>query len=136
MANVKKYESTAIVNATGEITGEQYTGKFTFKTRLSHKERMQIDTLRRQILGPQPEGAVPSPRALSAAQIFANLAVRTLDAPSFWKNSDNGMDLADDDLVSAVYDAAIKAEEDEIQKVRKAGEDAKKDLQADAPTEE
>jgi hypothetical protein len=38
------------------------------------------------------------------------------------------MDLSDDDVVSSVFDAAIKAEQDQIDEVKKAGEEARKAL--------
>jgi hypothetical protein len=125
---IKKYESSVSINATGELTGESFIGKFTFRTRLSHKDRLQIDTIRRQLLGAQPEGAQPSPRAESSAQIFANLQVRVVDAPSWWVNSNGGMDLSDDDVVSSVFDSAIKVEQDEIDLIKKAGEEALESL--------
>lgn len=79
-------------------------------------------------MGGAPEGA--SERARSIAEIFSQLTVRITDAPSWWRNSDNGMDLSDDKVVAEIYEAAIKAEQDEIARVQKTGEDAKKDLVA------
>lgn len=128
MATVQKFESSVVVDAVGEVTGETFTGKFIFRTRLSHKERMLIDIARRQLLGPQPEGAVPAPRAMQTAQIFANLQYRIVDAPSWWNNANNGTELADDDVVSAVYDAAIGEEAKLVESIKAAALKAKESL--------
>ncbi len=129
MATVAKHQITVPISVTGEVTGETLSGKFVFKTRLSHRERLAIDILRRQNLGPQPEGAIPSAQAMASAQILANLEMRVIDAPSWWTNSANGQDLADEDVIIAVYNAALKAESDAISAIRKDADDAKKDLE-------
>lgn len=126
---VTKYEAQFTVNTTGETTGDAYKGLFRVKTRLSHRDHLNRDRIRRDMLGANPDGA--SDRARSIAEIFSQLSVRVLDAPSWWANSENGIELADDNIVAEVYGEAIKAEQDEIQRVQKVGEGAKKDLSSE-----
>jgi hypothetical protein len=130
MAEILKHQVDVPVSVEGENTGEKFTGKFTFKTRLSHKERLTIDILRRQYLGAQPEGAVPSADASATAQIMADLDVRIISAPSWWTNSDNGKDLADNEVLYSVFNAAVGAERKAIMDIKEAAAKAKKDLEA------
>jgi hypothetical protein len=127
-----KYENEFTVRDVGETTGTSYAGKFKVKTRLSHRDRLNIDNLRRQLLGPVPEGNMPSERAINTAEIFSQLGFRIIEAPSWWTSADNGLGLDDDNIVGKVYNAALKAESDEIKKVQGDGEQAKTDLEQDA----
>src|SRR3954464_14974506 len=104
---ITKYEKEVPIDVVGERTGDTFKGKFKFRTRLSHRDRMNIDILRRQYLGAQPEGAVASPRATQQAMIFSELDIRCIEAPSWWTTASNGQDLYDDDVVGAVFDAAF-----------------------------
>lgn len=120
------------VSVTGEVTGQVWAGAFKVKTRMSHRDHMTQDRLRREYLGPL-EGA--SPRAAASAEIFSQLAVRIVDAPSWWADNGAGLDLADDNVVSQVYEAAMKAEREAIEALKKAGEAAREELKKTAPSE-
>lgn len=104
---IKKFEETFHVSVVGETSGENYPGKFTVRTRLSFKDALTRDSVRRNLLGATPETA--SVRANSVADVFSELAVRIVDAPSWWTNSDGGLELCDDNVVAAVYKAAMEA---------------------------
>jgi len=121
-----KYEVEFMIDVTGETTGEPFKGKFACKTRLSHNDHLRRDQVRRALLGVAP--GAPDARADSAAEIFSQLAVRLVDAPSWWTMAENGKELYDDKPVAAVYDAAMKAERDAVAAVTAKGEEAKGDL--------
>jgi hypothetical protein len=93
------------IDVVGEVSQEQFKGSFTTKLRLSHADTFRKDEIRRKLLGPNPEGA--SPRAQNSADIFSELAVHILDAPSWWTSANNGIDLADDAPVAAVFEGAV-----------------------------
>jgi hypothetical protein len=116
------------VNLTGETTGENYTGKFSCKKRLSFREQLAIDQRRRELLGPQ--GGTATLRAEQAANFIAVLSVRLVEVPSWWKNSDGGLDLADDSVLGGVYVRVGKIcgfiDDEEAQAAAKAKEDLKK----------
>lgn len=131
--SVKKYEKEVPIDVKGEVTGDTFKGKFRFRTRLSHKDRATQDILRREYLGPQPVGAVASQRAAQQALIFSELDVRIVEAPSWWLTASNGQDLFDDDVVAAIYDAAIGAEKEEKQALLADAEEKKADLESDPP---
>ena len=115
------------ISVEGEQTGETFRGKFVAKLRLTHREQLIQDRQRRTLLGDKPEHA--SIRCLNQAEIFSELATRIVDAPSWWKDSDGGLELVDDDVVGAVYsELSKKIREDEEQRQKKL-EEAKKDLQ-------
>lgn len=125
MSKASPNQAEFTINLDGDVTGEKWHGKFTVKTRLSHSDHLLIDSLRRKYLGANPESA--SPRALSTAQAFSELAVRIVEAPPWWIN--NGMDLADDNLITEVYESAVKAENDAIEEIKKKAAEAKKALE-------
>jgi hypothetical protein len=126
MANTK-FEASFVVRQIGENTGETFAGSFKCKTRLSHRDHLNRDQLRREYLGANPEGA--SERATVTAEMASQCAVRIIDGPSWWKSSDNGLALEDDLVLGAVYQGALKCEADAIaERVAKA-EEAKTELQ-------
>lgn len=125
MAN--KYEVSFTISVQGENPEDLFTGVFKVKTRLSHRDSLTRDQVRRSLLGPNPDGA--SPRAESTADVFSELAVRIVDAPSWWVGADNGMALMDDAPVSEVYKRTMESVAEALEATKKKGETAKTDLQ-------
>lgn len=121
-----KHEAEFVIEEIGENTGENFKGRFIVKTRLSHRDHLLQDSVRRSLLGTTPGD--PAGRAASSAEIFSQLSVRIVESPSWWKDADNGTELFDDAPVTAVYNAAIKAEKDAVAALTAKGEQAQKDL--------
>ena len=117
------------VNVIGERTGRVYAGDFTVKLIMSQKDEFQADLRRRVILGPSPEGTPPAPNLQWKAFMFGQLQSRTMEAPTFWTDADNGLDIPDANVVTAVYDALLKAEDDFENAIKKDSEDALKRMQ-------
>lgn len=115
------------VSVIGETTGEKWYGQFKTKTRLSHRDQFRRDQIRRDLLGPNPEGA--SPRAENAAEVFSEIALHLVEAPSWWKNADNGLSLEDDNVVAEVFNEIMKAKAEAQAALAKKAEDAKKALE-------
>ncbi len=118
------------IDVTGDQTGDRKVGKFTVKKRLSFKDQLARDNHRRELLGPAV--GTPLPRALSAANIFSELLVRITEAPSWWTDNDNGMNLEDDKVVAQVYDKAMEVEERALKALSKEAEKAIDDLKSAA----
>lgn len=119
---------TFAVDVKGNITGETFVGKFTVKKRLSFREQLARDNIRRELLG--PAAGDPSIGASSSSIVFSELRVRVVEAPSWWTNRDNGLDLIDDNVVGAVYKPIadmIKQQNDEADA---AAEKAQADVKA------
>jgi hypothetical protein len=124
MAN-EANEASFSLSLDGETTGEKWVGDFKAKKRLSHRDQLRKDQVRRDLLGPQ--GNTPTERAMSTAMILSELRVRLVDAPKWWQAMGEGLDLEDDNVIGTLYDEVMKIE-------REAGESKKKKA-ADALTE-
>lgn len=114
------------VDVKGEISGRQFQGVFETKVKLSHREALKEDEVRRTILGTNPGDASEFARQLAGA--LAYLAVRIIDAPTWWRQSNNGLDLEDSNVLVAVNNACIGAVGDEIEAHLKAAESAAVEL--------
>lgn len=128
--------SSVTINVKGDTSGEQYQGVFKFRTRLSFRDQLRRDEIRRQLLGESPNGTQALDRAASAARMFSELAIRIVEAPKWWTNAADGLELEDDNVLISVHDAAIKAEGDRIAYIAKQGEEAKAALEKAAPAAE
>jgi hypothetical protein len=115
------------ISVTGDTTGEKWVGSFKAKARLSHRDQLTKDRIRRELLGPDAGNA--STRALNQSEIFAQLTVRLSESPSWWRDSGNGLDLADDNVVAEVFEACLRIERESLDALTKEGEEAKAELQ-------
>lgn len=111
-------ETTTVlsVSTTGTRTGKPYQGKLTVKTVLSRREAFLADERRRFILG---GNAASAPPALQGeAYMLGLLYVRIVDGPDWWKNSDGGLELEDENIIGELYkltEDAIAEREKELQ---------------------
>lgn len=121
-----KYMATVTVDVIGETTHEKFPGVFKVRTRLSFRDALRRDEIRRSLLGPNPDGA--SPRATSIADICSELTVRIVESPSWWGNSDGGLELSDDNVLREVFESTMRAVSDAANDLQKKGEAAKKAL--------
>lgn len=121
------------INVIGDVSDETYKGDFRVKLRLSHKDQLVKDQRRRELLGPQ---AGPSTeRALSTAMILSELYVRVISAPKWFEESDCGLNLLDDNVISAIYDGIEKILADKEEAKKKKAEEAKVKMKADLVAE-
>ena len=104
------------VNVVGEVTGETFKGVFKAVPRLSHRDNLRRDQLRRDLLGAKPEDA--SADATNVSAVFSKIWVHVTDVPSWWKDSRNGLDLLDETPVAAVYDNVARIEREAIEAVQ------------------
>lgn len=116
------------INIDGDKTGTQWHGEFEAKVFLSHRDELRRDALRRQYLGDvAPQYA--SSRQSNQADVFSELAVRIITAPTWWNENGGGMDMIDDNVVGKVYDAVMGLEKKAMDDIKKKTEDAKKTLE-------
>lgn len=124
-----KSEVQANVNVKGETSGNTYTGIFTAKTKLSYREIIAKDAMRRQILGPDPKNALAD--VWEHASLSSYLQVHLIDAPDWWKQSNGGLDGVvgtDLNVLTTVFNAVAAKIEEEIKAHAKDAEDAQKQL--------
>ena len=111
------------ISVVGEKTNTTWHGEFKAKPLLSHRDELVRDSRRREFLGGvNPQFA--DPRQLNQADIFAELSVRLTSAPAFWSDSGGGLDLLDDNVVAEVYKHAVRIENEELARIKKAADEA------------
>ena len=119
---------TFVVDEKGEISDQQFQGKFSAKLRLTHKEQLMVDREYRKLIGDKPEHATL--RSKNQADVISQLYIRVVDSPSWWRESDNGLDLLDDNVVAAIYtkitETVAKEDAEKIEKAKEAAEQLKK----------
>lgn len=94
----------------GDIHGT-YVGAFRFKCYLSPIEQISADRERRELLGPQPFAAPEHESFLAYA--LTQLKYRIVSAPPFWASANPASlsgDIADENVIAAVLDAALGSE--------------------------
>ena len=130
MPEINPNYATFAVTATGEVTGKTLSGKFTVKKRLSFKDQLARDQRRRELLGPAK--GEPSDRALNAADVFSELNVRIVDAPTWWTGAEDGLGLEDDGVVGAVYRETMKIAVEANATLKALADQAEADLKVEA----
>lgn len=127
--NVKNLrpKSKNTIKVVGALTGEEWSGEFEFWTVLTHRQQMERDRLRREYLGAR-ELEAPN-RTRSQAEALSDLQVRIFKAPSWYVTSNQCQDLVDDEVLTAIYDMVIKAENDFFLERDKKVKEAKGELQ-------
>lgn len=85
-------QKTVTFSVVGENTGEVFEGQFTFKILLNLQEFHDKELLYTQLLG---DISNPTRQLESLAYIRSNLKYHIVDAPMWWKESRNGSDLFD-----------------------------------------
>ena len=96
-------ETTKIfsINEVGQRSGRVYDGKFTVKTLLNRRENFIADERRRFIVGSNSQGVAPS--LSGEAYILGQLSVRIVESPKWWTESDNGLDLPDENIIGTIF---------------------------------
>lgn len=114
------------VSIIGETTSKQFFGKFRCKEKLSLRDQLNIDKIRRELIGPNPLGADGDTAAIAA--MVAELSVRLTEAPTFWTETKNGLDLEDLNVLLEVFQKAMEVQKAYMDEVKKDGEEAKASL--------
>lgn len=114
------------IDVKGSVTNQDYKGLFRVKPLLSHRDRLRMDELKRQLLGSQLDSASPS--ALQISSIFSKIWVHLQDAPSWWKDAGNGVDLLDEEPVVEVLEKIASLEKESAAELTKTAEKAKAEL--------
>lgn len=107
MSQLPKRERTFVFEGVGADTGIKYDGKFTVKTILKIREKHQLE-LEKTIL--QADTKSPTAGLRGISNILANLRVRIVDGPEWWRQSEGGSDLDDENILLDLYDKVIEQE--------------------------
>lgn len=97
--------SSFTISIVGADTQQAFNGTFKVKALLTRKEQFAADQRRRDILGPNPEAAMP--QLIGEAFMLAQLHVRLLEAPDWFKNSNYGLDLLDSNITTEIFEKCM-----------------------------
>lgn len=99
------------IDMLGTESGLQRRGKFKVKTMLSRRDRFAADENRRRLIG----GFNPSEALITLQQdafVLGQLQARIVEAPDWWIKAQNGEDLPDGNVISKIYEEALRLEEE------------------------
>jgi len=81
--------------------GNRTEGNFTIKCRLTMRERHAMELEKSRALGGNQN---PTNALMGIAVMAATLSTHIVKSPNWWEQSNNGMDLEDENVVVALYD--------------------------------
>lgn len=116
--------STFSISEVGETSGKSYVGEFKVKTVLTRRELFRIDAVRREIIGPSPEGSVVPADLQLEAHMHAHLQIRVIKAPQWWAECGNGLDIEDLDIIAKLFGFMIREENKGKTALKKEAEQA------------
>jgi hypothetical protein len=102
-------EKTFDFEHVGDTTGKKYDGRFTTLCVLNVGQKHSLALEKTRLLGNYPN---PTDDLAGLAIILANLRAKILDGPEWFKQSNGGAFLEDEDVIVALY---RKVQEAEIQ---------------------
>lgn len=90
-------------------TGEKYEGLFTVLSVLDMRNKHLLELEKTRLIG---DHVNPTNELAGIAILLANLRVRIIDGPEWWKQSDGGYNITDSTVLTKLYDQVMKAEID------------------------
>lgn len=102
--------------------GERWRGNFIFKPEMTRREAFQADARRRSIVGGIPAGQEAPPALQGEAYMLGVLSVRITEAPSWWHDSDGGLELSDPGIIVGVFDLLTQMDEEIAEKLTEKAE--------------
>jgi hypothetical protein len=108
-------ERTFEFDHTGE-SGKKYDGRFTVLCSLNVGQKHSMALEKTRLLGNYTN---PTPDLLGFSEVLANLRAKIVEGPNWWKQSNGGHLIDDEDTIVALYkkiEDAEKAWKDELTK--------------------
>jgi len=100
-------EKTFDFQHTGETTGKEYTGRFTVLCVLNVGQKHALSLEKTRLLGNYQN---PTDDLAGLAIILANLRAKVVEAPEWWKQSQGGALIEDEDALVVLYRKIQEAE--------------------------
>lgn len=105
--DLPKNERTFEFNVVGDNFGKSYSGAFTVKCVLNIFERRLLELekskLRADIVNPTPD-------LIALTTILANLRLRVKEAPEWWKQSNGGDNMEEENVLVELFDKVMEQE--------------------------
>lgn len=114
------------ISVEGDTTMSLWNGDFAAKPFLTHRDRLKSDQYRRELIGVFSDNAGTG--AVNRAFLLSQILVRLTKAPEWWTNSNNGLDLYDDNVILAIYEKCDKIEEEAIAAMKGESDLARKEI--------
>jgi hypothetical protein len=104
-----KNERSFTVEAVGDTSGHKYEGIFTVKCVLSMQDKHRLELEKTRLLS---DFMNPTSQLQAIAVIMANVRARVIQSPEWWRQSDFGNKILDENVIVAIYDKAMEAEDE------------------------
>lgn len=104
--DLPKIESVFDFDFTSEL-GKKYDGRFTVACLLDMGQKHRLELEKTRLLGNYQN---PTDGLAGIAIVLANLRIKIIDAPEWWKQSNGGFSIKDEDALVALYDKVQGAE--------------------------
>lgn len=111
-----KNEAIIDFNETGETTDKNYLGRFTVLCILNMGKKHQLELEKTRL---QADFVNPTDGLAGIAIVLANLRTKILDAPEWWKQSNGGADIEDEDVLLKLYDKLREKEVEWKESIKK-----------------
>lgn len=104
--NLPKNEKTFYFQEQGETTYKNYEGQFNVKCALSmaDKHALEIEQTRLTL-----DLQNPSPDLLAISRVVANLKIRVIDGPSWFKDVISNLDILDANIIFDIYGKCLES---------------------------
>jgi hypothetical protein len=100
-------------------TVKKYEGTFTVLAHLNVGQKHALALEKTRLLGNYSN---PTDDLAGFAIVLANLRIKIIDGPEWWKQSQGGLTIEDEDALVALYREVQKAEEEWIKELKKKAE--------------
>lgn len=119
--DLPKNEKTFTVDITGETTGQQYQGEFTVVCVLNMLKRRQLELEKTRL---KADTLNPTAGLEALAQVMSHLRVRIINGPEWWKQSEGGLNIMDENVIVELYDKCLEQELAWVSEVKDKGQKA------------
>jgi hypothetical protein len=109
---IKDNDSSFTIKVADPTMPEPWYGEFRTLKRLTHRQILLRDKLRREYLGTNHQEAPDSEQ--NRAYILAHLAVSVVKAPTWWAESNQGLDLVGDAVIMELWRQVTKIQDETI----------------------
>ncbi len=125
--DLPKNEAVFDFDYSGATTGKKYDGQFTVVCMLNMARKHALEIEKTRLMA---DFQNPTDGLFGLATVLANLRVRITDAPEWWRQSQGGFNLLDEDALVALYDKVIEQEAKWRESLKAQAEKAQKSDQA------
>lgn len=113
---------TVPLSIVGSVSQTPYVGDFEFRKSLSVIQLLRVSVLSDRLKG---HSVTLDEEGNLVAQMIAELNQRIVASPEWWKNSNNGEDLQDVNVLFEVFAASRKVEQDYKEEMERKAKEAK-----------